>query len=200
MLELKTNVKKTWMWRARQLYCHLRQAIFNLPTKGTMSFFFFFLHILCFSSTIWAPGAAEPLIYMTGIGKSGSEMQTAAGSRPLFRRPFVVFLQKRICWHLWERCLLSFLHEFLHRGCNWALWRGDVWQNEYKQKDPKGNVSLWGRLMRIIKSLCLYLYCFLFTEHVIRVCKCPGIVSLMRSNPSFSTPTNYDCRWWNDTG
>lgn len=167
--------------------------------KAPCLFFFPSLHILCFSSTIWAPGTAEPLIYMTGIGKTGAEMQTAAGSRSSFPTP--------VCRILTEEDLLTLVRALSAELSPWFFFTAAVigavmgWRvAEWTQTEILKEMWVYEvELRRIIKSLCFYLYCFLFTEFI-RVCECPDIVSLMRSSPSLSTPTNYDCRWWNDAG
>ena len=188
------------MWRALQLHCHLRQAIFNLPTKGTMSFFFFPLpsYFLFFLAQSEPRGPLSPSftwqVLVNVVQKcrqrpAASLVFTACSSYS--HRKGSVDTCKSVCW--------AFSMIFFHRSSNWRCDEEACgWMNT--NRDPKGNVSSWGQLMRIITFLRLYLYCFLFTKHIIRVCKCPDIVSLMRSNPSFSTPANYDCQWWNNTG
>lgn len=76
--------------RVFELCCHLRQAIFNLPTKA-LSFFFGFVSLnlplppySLFQAQSEPPGLLGPLICMTGIGKSSAELQTAAGRQPVF--------------------------------------------------------------------------------------------------------------------
>lgn len=68
-----------------------------------------------------------------------------------YRRGSVDTCERAVCW--------AFSMIFLHRRCNWRRDGATCgWMNT--NIDPKGNVSLWGRLMRIIKPLCFYLYCF----------------------------------------
>lgn len=78
--KMQVNVEGLWdgEW-------HLRQAIFNMPT--TVPCLFPTPLILSVSSTIRAMGNAEPLICMTGIGKSDMGPQTRVGQQqPAFQR------------------------------------------------------------------------------------------------------------------
>lgn len=80
-VELKTNVRRRGNRECFRSTVTLGELFLICQQKHRVFFFPSLWCMFCVSSTIWALGTAEPLFCMTGIGKSGGGLQTAAGSQ-----------------------------------------------------------------------------------------------------------------------